>query len=149
MNQKRTWRLFVVLVMFAGGFYAFDHLYYKGIQSLEAFSASYDRFDRAMSEFSLTGSADSGRQAAGDVKDLRSKAAFRLSSLIKNDGKLMSEALEVAELSGRELASLKAYQGAIQNKNAGADELSKEFGVLSGKRKAAFARFRELSGKGG
>jgi hypothetical protein len=148
MNQKRTRRLLIVLVMLAGGFYAFDHFYYKGIQSLEAFSVSYDRFDRAISEFSLTGTADSERQVDGGLRDLRSKAAFRLSSLIKNDGKLMSEALEVAELSGRELASLKAYQGAIQNKSAGGDELSKELGVLSGKRKAAFARFLELAGKG-
>jgi hypothetical protein len=76
---------------------------------------------------------------------LNAKATFRLSSLIKNDAKLMDQALEVADLSGKELESLRAYKRAIQSKNADLDGLAKEYGDLTSKRKNAFARFLELA----
>ena len=52
----------------------------------------------------------------------------------------------VADLSERELASLEAFQGASQVKSASLEELAREAGDLAAKRKAAFARFRELCG---
>jgi len=89
---------------------------------------------------------DSESKARAALAELEAKAAFRLSSLIKNDGALMNQAREVADLSARELASLEAYRKASREKNAALDGVARESGDLAGKRKAAFARFRELCG---
>ena len=56
----------------------------------------------------------------------------------------MDQAPEIADLSGRELGSLKAYKEAVQSKNADADALAGAYSDLAEKRKAAYARFREL-----
>ncbi len=78
--------------------------------------------------------------------DLASKASLRLSSLIKNDAGLMDRALEIADLARQELEGLRAYRSAIQHENADVDELAEASRVRTGKRKAAYARFRELGG---
>jgi hypothetical protein len=58
----------------------------------------------------------------------------------------MEEALEVADLSRKELDSIRVKKAAIQSKNADIDALAKEYGVLTSKRRAAYARFRKLAG---
>jgi hypothetical protein len=58
----------------------------------------------------------------------------------------MDEALEIADLSGRELGNLRAHKKAIQSKNTDINRLADEFSDLSGQRKTAYARFREIAG---
>jgi hypothetical protein len=146
MIKKYKWPLIIVLGLLAGAFFVHDHFYQRGIRAVEGFSASYDHFDKAISDLSASMTDDSESKAKAALAELEAKAAFRLSSLIRNDGALMNQAREVADLSAKELASLEAYRRAIQNKNANLDELAREYGDLAGKRKAAFARFRQLGG---
>jgi hypothetical protein len=58
----------------------------------------------------------------------------------------MNQAVEVPDLSGRELDSLRVYKGSFKRKNADLDELAKEYGNLNNKRKAAYVRFQKLAG---
>lgn len=68
----------------------------------------------------------------------------------------MDQTLEVASLSGKELASLRAYKQSLKsslvnkkvipNKNSDQNELRKEYNDLTNKRKAAYAHFQELVG---
>jgi len=146
MIKRYKWPLILVLALLAGAFFVYDHFYQSGIRAVEGFSASYDHFDKAVSDLSANMTDDSESKARAALAELKAKAAFRLSSLIRNDGELMNQAHEVADISGREMASLEAYRRAIQNKNANLDELAREYGDLAGKRKAAFAHFRELGG---
>lgn len=55
-------------------------------------------------------------KAADALIELKTKAAARISSLIKNDGELMRTALEIADFSGKELDNLSAYKRAIVQK---------------------------------
>jgi hypothetical protein len=146
MTKKNKWPLIFVVLMLAGAIFVRDRFYQRGIRAVVAFSASYDRFDKAISGLSSSMTDDSESQARSALAELRAKAAFRVSSLIKNDGELMNLAREVADLSARELASLGAYRKASRVKNAALDELATESGDLGGKRKEAFARFRGLCG---
>lgn len=60
---------------------------------------------------------DNLESKAGDAFiELNAKAAARISSLIKNDGGLMSTAREIADFSGKELDDLGAYKRAIEDK---------------------------------
>ncbi len=58
----------------------------------------------------------------------------------------MSVMLEISDLSGKELAALKAFQTAAAGKDAGADLLAKALDDLTNQRLAAYGRFRELAG---
>ena len=138
--------LIVVLAVAAGIFFLFYRMYHNDIKELTDFLASYEKFDKAISDFSMSKTDDLEGKPGDALIELNTKATFRLSSLIKNDAKLMDQALEVADLSRKELESLKAYKRAIQSKNADLDGLAKEYGDLTSKRKAAYARFRELGG---
>jgi hypothetical protein len=146
MINKHKWLIVLAIVAVAGGSYSYLHFYAKGINALLAFSASYERYDKAISEFFLSRTDDLGLQAGEALRELQAKAHFRISSLIKNDGELMEQARQVAELARREHESLEATTRALQTQAAGLDSLVNEFGVLQEKRKAAFARFKELSG---
>lgn len=146
MTNKQVLPLLLILAVIVGVFFLRDRFYVRGICAVEEFSASYRAFDRAISDLSASMSDDSESKARVALDELKAKAAFRLSSLIRNDGELMNQAREVANLSARELASLGAYRKASQDKRAGLDELARESGDLGGKRKAAFARFRGLCG---
>ena len=146
MINKYKWLIILGIVAVAGGSYFYLHFYARGINALLAFSASHERFDRAIAEFSLNRTDDLGRQAGEALSDLQARSTFRLSSLIKNDGALMGQAREIAGLARSEYESLQAYSRALQTQAVGADSLAKEFGVLHEKRKAAFARFKELGG---
>ena len=139
--------LILVLVVLVGAFLFFYRMYHKDVKALEDFLASYEKFDKAISDFSI-GETDDLESKAGDaLGEFTTKASVRISSLIKNDAKLMSTALEIADFSGKELATLSAYKRAIQSKNADLDGLAKEYGDLTSKRKTAYARFRGLGPK--
>ncbi len=143
--KKYKWLLIVVLVLLAGVFF-FYRLYHNDVKALADFSVSYEKFDKAISYFSTGSTGDLESKAGDALAELNAKAVFRISSLIKNDAKLMDQAREVAALSAREFDSLKAYKAAIQSKNADSDRLAKEYGDLTDKRKTAYARFQELAG---
>jgi hypothetical protein len=138
--------LVLALVLIAGVFFFLYRFYHHDVKALSDFSASFEIFDKAISDFSISKTDDLERKAGDALLELKTKATFRLSSLIKNDSVIPPSALEIADFSGKELESLKAYKKAIQSKNAGLDGLAKEYGDLTSKRKAAYARFQKLAG---
>jgi len=144
--KKYKWIPIIVLVVLAGVFFFFYRFYHNDVKALADFSASYEKFDKIISDFSITRTGDLESKAGDALIELNTKATFRLSSLIKNDAELMDQAVEVADLSERELDSLRVYNGAIQRKNADLDGLAKEYGNLNSKRKAAYVRFQKLAG---
>jgi hypothetical protein len=150
MNMKiiKKYRalLIIALMVAAGISFLFYHFYHNDVKALEDFLVSYEKYDKAISDFSINKTDELENKAGDTLIELNAKATFRLSSLIKNDAKLMDQALDVADLSGKELESLRAYKRAIQSKNADRDGLAKEYGDLTSKRRTAYARFRELGG---
>ena len=142
--KQYQWLLIVALVVLAGVFFFLNRLYRNDVQALTDFSAAYQKFDKTIADFSVSSTDDLDSKTDEALVELTEKATVRLSSLIKNDAELMNQAREVADLSGRELASLKIYKGASRSKNADSDGLAKEYGDLTSKRKAAYARFRQL-----
>jgi hypothetical protein len=146
----------MVLIVGANIFFFFYRMYHNDVKALEAFPAAYEKFDRAVSDYSTSVFAAKGagapaaddleRQADEALVDLNTKASARLSSLIKNDADLMRTTLEIADFSGKELEALKAYQGTAADKQADLDRFAKEFGDFTNKRQSAYARFRELAG---
>ncbi len=76
----------------------------------EAISLNNDLLDYLNKTYDL-------ESKAGDALiELNQNASARISSLIKNDGQLMSTALEIAGLSKKELDNLSAYKRAIWDK---------------------------------
>jgi len=143
--MKNKWWLILVLAA-AGVFLFFYRMYHDDIEALRSFMTSYERYDKAFSDLSLGGGSELEGKAGSAAADLASKASLRLSSLIKNDAGLMDQALDVADLAQQELEGLRAYKKAIQHENADVDELAEASRILTGKRKAAYARFQELGG---
>ena len=142
---KKYKLLFVLaLVVIVGVFSFFSRMYHNDIKALKGFLASYETFDKAISDYSISKTADLESKARDALIELNTKATFRLSSLIKNDAELMDQALEVADHSGKELESLRAYKRAIQSKSSDLDGLAKEYGDLTSNRRAAYARFQGL-----
>jgi len=132
----------------------FYRMHHNDVKALREFLASYEKFDKAISDFSIPvfasnldlNKTNDLESKAGDVLiELNAKAAARLSSLTKNDAELMSEMLVIADFSGKELDNLRAYKSAVQSKNADLDGLAKESGDLTSKRKSAYARFQGLA----
>jgi len=146
MSMKNKWLLILVLAVAAGVFLFFYVMYRDDIGALRSFMASYERFDKAVSDLSVGGADDPESNAGSAAADLASKASLRLSSLIKNDASLMSQAVEVADLARREIESLRAYRLGIKNENADVDELAEASRALTDRRKEAYARFQELGG---
>jgi len=146
MSMKNKWLLIPVLAVAAGVFLFFYVMYRDDIGALRSFMASYERFDKAVSDLSVGGADDPESNAGSAAADLASKASLRLSSLIKNDASLMSQAVEVADLARREIESLRAYRLGIKNENADVDELAEASRALTDRRKEAYARFQELGG---
>ena len=143
----KTYKVVLVLVLLVvvSIFSFLYRLYRNDVRALEDFLASYEKFDQAITDFSISKPDDLESKAGDALMDLNSRAAVRISSLIKNDAELMNEKLEIADLSGRELDSLRAYKRGVQSPNADLDGLAKEFGDWTSKRKAAYARFQSLS----
>ena len=145
--RKYKWLLVVVLVVLAGVFSFFYRMYRNDIKALTDFVVSYEKFDKAISDFSIGNTGESESKAGDALAELNTKANFRISSLIRNEKEAMGMARVVANFSGRELDSLEAYKGAIQSNNADVDRLAKEYNDLTSRRKAAYARFRALAGE--
>jgi hypothetical protein len=145
MIKKNKWLMVAFLVAAVAAFVFLKRFYYDGVRSLEAFVGSCETYDRAVAGLSRTMTDDAENKARDALIDLRAKAGFRLSSLIKHDAELMNQAREVADVSGKELDALEAYRRAVQARNADSDTVN-AYRVLAGKREAAWARFRELGG---
>jgi len=146
------WLLIFILVVAAVVCLFFFRMYHDDIKALRGFMASYESFDKAISLYVDKGWTDAQGKAGEALIELQARSSLRLSSLIKNDAKLMDQAREVADLSRRELDSLKAYDAVSKSQNpdpdevAKNDELEKARDFLSGKRKASYDRFQELAG---
>jgi len=135
--------LALVVIVFAFSF--FYRMYHNDVKALDDFVIAYERFDNAISDFSV-GKADDSEIKAGDaVVELNARAIFSLSSLIKNDNVIPVVAIQVADLSGKELETLRAYKIATQSQNADSDRLAKVYSDLVSKRKDAYAHFLELA----
>ena len=153
--KRYRWLLLSALVVLAGLFF-FYRLYHRDVKALTDFLAASEKFDKAVSDFSTRLLAqnlevpppadDPERKAEEALAKLEAKASIRLSSLIKNDAELMKLTLEIARLSGKELAALRGYKGAVLDKNADLAGLAKELADLTRQRQTTYARFRELAG---
>lgn len=152
--KKYKWLVIFVLVVLAGIFFFFNRFHHD-VKALTDFSASYEKFDKVISDFSVSvfesnlegapATDDLERKADGALVELNKKASERISSLIKNDAEFMSTELEIADFSGKEMDALSAYKRAIRDKrDAEVDRLAKEFIDLKNKRTNAYARFQEL-----
>jgi len=154
MIKKFKIVLVLALLVIAVIFSLFYRMHHNDIKALTEFLASYENFEKAISGFpvpviasnlDLDKSNDLESKAGDALIEMSTKAAARLSSLTKNDAALMSQMLEIADFSGKELDHLRAYKRAIQNINADLDALAKEHGELTSKRKTAYARFQGLA----
>lgn len=150
--KPHKWLLIFILVVAAVVFLFFFRMYHDDIKALKGFMASYEHFDKAISSYTDRGGTDALGKAGEAVIELQAGAPLRLSSLIKNDAELMVQAREVADLSRRELDSLRAYDAVPKrqkpdpNEAAKEDKLHGEYRTFHDKRTAAFARFQELGG---
>jgi len=144
--KPTKWLLIFILVVAAGVLFFAIRMYQDDIKALKGFMASYEQFDKAISELSQSAAADFESRAGDAVAGLSAEASLRLSSLIKNDAKLMDQAREVADLAQKELESFRAYQRGIRQENADVEELAEGSRILTEKRKMAYARFQELGG---
>ncbi len=141
------------LVGIALFFYYFGH---HDSKALIDFSTAYENYDRAISDFSnsVFASQQDGSpvtEALEQIADqalaeLNVKAAVRISSLTRHDAEIMNITQEIADISGRELAVIKKYLGAISSEDIDLKQLAIEWEDLAVIRKAAFARFQELDG---
>ena len=148
--------LVIPLIVAAGIIFFFYHFGHNDYKVITDFSASYIKFDQAISDFSTPifasnleatpATDDLERKADKALVDFNTKASARISSLTKNDAELMRLTLEIADLSGKELDALKAYKRAAADKSADLDKLAKEFADLTNERQTAYARFLELTG---
>jgi type II secretory pathway pseudopilin PulG len=157
--MKKYIPLLVVVVLIGIAAIFFFFFYRMGSNDAKAladFSAAYKDYDQSISDFStaVLASNPGGAPATDDLErkanealvKLTTKASARISSLTKNDGDLMRLTLEIADLSGKELDALKAYQSAVVAKSGDADKLANEFADLKNQRQTAYARYLELAG---
>ncbi|MGZ5488361.1 MAG: hypothetical protein ACXWF4_07495 [Candidatus Aminicenantales bacterium] len=144
--KPNKWSLIFILVVAAGVLFFAIRMYQDDIKAIKGFMASCEEFDKAISGLSQSAADDFESRAGDAAVGLSAEASLRLSSLIKNDAKLMDEAREVADLARKELESLRAYQRGIRQENADVEELAEGSRILTEKRKTAYARFQELGG---
>lgn len=146
--------LVIVLIGAAAVFFFFYRMGQNDAKKLVDFLIAYDRFDKAITDFSIpvlasnSGAApatdDLERYADEALAELNTKASARISSLTKHDGEIMSITREIADLCGKELDTLKLYKIAAVNKNADLEMLAKELMDIKNKRRAEYALFRSL-----
>ncbi len=150
-HYKRRLIFILILAVPIGVLLFFYRMYNDDIRAIKDFVAAYERFDQGVSDLGK-GPADDFKKVDRAVTDLGAKAKLRLSSLIRNDAGLMAQALEVVDLSRRELDRLRAYDAWLENQTrdpAAAlkkDELASECVLLRVQRKAVFGRFQEFEG---
>jgi hypothetical protein len=144
--HKKKLLLVLALVVMMAFFFFFIRLYHHDVKALEDFVASYKKFDKAISDFSISKTDELENKANNALTELNANSALKLSSLIKNDALIPPLALEIADFSGKELTSLGSCKRALHGKNADLKLLTKECSELSGKRKDAYAHFQKLAG---
>jgi hypothetical protein len=141
------------LACIASIIFFFVHMYQRDMQALTDFMASYQFYDQAVKAASETVFATTGKStpAAGEeelqadaaLSDLKTKASVQISSLIKNEKEVMHTMREIADLSDKEMSTLKAYRQAA-GQDANRDAMAQAFHDLTNERQAAFAHFQEL-----
>lgn len=129
--KKYKLLLIPILLVLAGIFFFFN-MYINDIKALKDFVISYEKFDKAISDFSVSKTDELEKKADDALVELNTKATLRISSLIKNDRELMDKAREVTNLSGKEFDCLKDYR------------LTKECGDLTNERKVTYINFQSL-----
>jgi hypothetical protein len=155
MMKKYIALLIIILLGLTGFISFFYHFGHHDSVALTEFSSAYTNYDRAFSGLSTAVFASNlesttSREALISKADqalaeLHLKAAARISSLTRHDPELMSLMQEIANLSGKELDALKAYQSAITDKDVNLDRLAKELNDFTIQRQAAYARFQNLN----
>ena len=145
--------LALLLACIAGIIFFFVHMYQRDMQSLTDFMSSYQLYDQAVKAASETIFATNGistpavgeeeRQADTALSNLKTKSSVQISSLIKNENEAMRTMREIADLSDKEMSTLKAYQQTA-GQDADRDELAQAYHDLTNERQAAFAHFQEL-----
>jgi hypothetical protein len=155
--MKFKFILVLTVIAAAGIFLLFFRIYHNDVQSLEAFSAAYENYDRAISDYSTAFHSSNlqstpviagyERTTAKVLGELNLKASARISSLIKNDSDLMSAMREIAELSGNEFDSVKTYQNAAANQKSELEKLAQVLDDLTKQRQTAYTNFQELGGQ--
>jgi FlaA1/EpsC-like NDP-sugar epimerase len=141
------------LVCIAGIVFFFTRMYQRDMKSLTDFMASYRAYDRAVVAASaLVFDANGKSASAADAEEhqadealsgLRTKSSVRISSLIKNEQEAMRVMQEIADLSEKEMRTLRAYRQAT-GQDAQRTRLAQTFHDLTKERQAAFAHFQEL-----
>lgn len=143
--QKYKFLFAVTLLVFVGGFLFFYRLYRHDIQALTNFIVAYERFDRAIATYDASFVGEGASEARDALTALRGASVFRLSSLIKNEKELMSQALDIAAASEKEFDSLGAYKKAISDDGTNVREFAKTYNDFMNKRKTAYATFRRFA----
>lgn len=127
IKRFRTWLILILVIVAAIAFF-FYRMYHSDVKSLNAFTASYENFDRAILDYAANKTTAAESTASAAVANLQTKSRMRISSLIKHDGELMSEARVIANLAKQEFDSVKANT---------ADDFTAQ-------RKSAYAYFQSL-----
>ena len=103
--KKFKWLLLAGLVIAAGVFFLLNR-FNRDVSAIQTFSASYEKFDKAISSFSeslfTSNPADTSvtddleRRSYSAFADLKTKASEKISSLVKHDADFMSTELDNA-----------------------------------------------------
>jgi hypothetical protein len=128
MTRRSRGLLIFILVLLAATLFSFDRLYLRGIQALSDFTDSYIKYDRSIEDYFKSEADDREGKAREAVIDLQAR--------------------KIADLSRREFESLKTYKAVIQRRDCDPSGPAIEYALLCGRRRSAYARFRELAEKG-
>ena len=146
MNKIKALLIIALIVAVGVGFFFF-RLYQKDVQAITDFTVAYEKFDQATRDFSKGGTKELSDKALNALQDLKAKAAaFKVSSLVKNDPQLMSLAQQIADFSGQEMDNISAYKQALQNKSDKLNSLMQEYGDIANRMRTAYTHFREFAG---
>ncbi len=141
------------LVCISGIVFFFARMYQHDMQALTDFMASYQAYDQTIAAASAPVFAANGNSTSAESEEelrahaalstLKTKSLVQISSLIKNEKEAMLTMQEIADLSDKEMSTLKAYRMAT-GQEANRDSLEQTFHNLTKERQAAYAHFREL-----
>jgi predicted negative regulator of RcsB-dependent stress response len=129
-SNNLKYKTLIVLALLALVTFFFFRMYHNDVKAIADFSTSYEKFDKAISEYSVNQTDNLENRASDALTELNLNASFKLSSLIKNDNLIPSAALEVANFATEGLKELKAH--------------NKDYIDFENKRKITYAHFEEL-----
>jgi hypothetical protein len=145
--------LVLVLACLALVIFFFARMYQHDMKSLTDFVASYQAYDKAAAAASASILAENResssltdaerRQLEAALSDLKTKSSAQISSLIKNEDEAMRAMQEIANLSDKEVSTLKAYLDAA-GQDANRDGLEQAFHDLAEERQEVFTHFQKL-----